>query len=51
MSRLNDLGDVIGKHLEGQAERMKNDMQPGDYIGADGLIYCGVCHEPKQKRF
>ena len=51
MSRLNELGDVIGKHLEGQAERMKNDMQPGDYIGADGLIYCGVCHEPKQKRF
>ena len=51
MSRINDLVSMIGKSLEEQAERMKKDMKPGDYIGEDGLIYCGICHEPKQKRF
>ena len=28
------------------AEREK----PGDYIGEDGLLYCGKCHTPKQVR-
>ena len=23
---------------------------PGDYVGEDGLIYCGKCHTPKQHR-
>lgn len=23
-------------------------MEEGDYIGKDGLIYCGTCHTPKQ---
>ena len=23
---------------------------PGDYTGADGLLYCGKCHTPKQTR-
>ncbi|MDE5770182.1 MAG: ATP-binding protein [Ruminococcus sp.] len=25
-----------------------NPVQDGDYMGSDGLIYCGKCHTPKQ---
>ena len=37
-------------------ETVKNMMQPGertreDYIGEDGLLYCGQCHEPKEAYF
>ena len=26
-------------------------MMEGDYTNEDGIIYCGVCHTPKQKRW
>lgn len=29
---------------------MKTEEAPGDYIGDDGLLYCGKCHTPKQTR-
>lgn len=29
---------------------MKVEEAPGDYTGDDGLLYCGKCHTPKQKR-
>lgn len=37
-------------------ETVKNMMRPGertgkDYIGEDGLLYCGQCHEPKEAYF
>ena len=37
-------------------EAVKNMMQQGertgeDYIGEDGLLYCGQCHEPKEAYF
>lgn len=37
-------------------ETVKIMMQPGertreDYIGEDGLLYCGQCHEPKEAYF
>ena len=25
-------------------------LEPGDYTGADGLLYCGKCRTPKQFR-
>ena len=28
----------------------KPNVNQGDYTGDDGLLYCGVCHEPKQTR-
>lgn len=31
------------------AEQNKH-VNEGDYIGEDGLLYCGKCHTPKQKR-
>ena len=37
-------------------ETVKNLMQPGerteeDYIGEEGLLYCGKCNEPKEAYF
>lgn len=29
---------------------METHEEPGDYVGEDGLLYCGKCHTPKQKR-
>ncbi len=37
-------------------EKMANDsaiaipIEDGDYMGADGLMYCGKCHTRKQSR-
>jgi len=27
-----------------------NPVSPDDYIGSDGLLYCGKCHTPRQER-
>ncbi len=27
---------------------IKPNDRPGDYIGESGLLYCGICHKPKQ---
>ena len=35
--------DIIDKLMETKAEA-------GDYVGEDGLLYCGKCHTPKQMR-
>lgn len=29
---------------------METREEPGDYVGEDGLLYCGKCHTPKQTR-
>jgi len=29
---------------------MEAKEEPGDYVGEDGLLYCGKCHTPKQIR-
>ena len=29
---------------------METHEEPGDYVGEDGLLYCGKCHTPKQTR-
>ena len=31
--------------------RFAPDRRDGDYIGKDGLLHCGVCHEPKEARY
>lgn len=32
------------------AEAFKTEKNSGDYIGEDGLLYCGVCRTKKQTR-
>jgi len=29
---------------------METHEEPGDYVGEDGLLFCGKCHTPKQTR-
>lgn len=41
-----DLGNVIQNIVS--ATREQTEECPDDYIGEDGLIYCGKCHTPKQ---
>ncbi len=31
--------------------RFEPDRRDGDYIGEDGLLHCGVCHEAKEARY
>lgn len=40
------------KAVENVAKRAKKRFKPveGDYLGADGLLYCGKCQTPKQTR-
>lgn len=40
----------FSKLLEGIAARTPIQKCEGDYIGSDGLIYCGKCNTPKQVR-
>lgn len=46
---MNAIGEVFGKILSHPQEDV-NPQMPEDYIGEDGLLYCGVCHEKKQTR-
>ena len=32
------------------AEAFETEQNEGDYIGKDGLLYCGVCRTKKQTR-
>lgn len=32
------------------AEAFKTEKNSGDYIGEDGLLYCGVCRTKKQTK-
>ena len=33
------------------AEAFETEQNEGDYIGKDGLLYCGKCHTPKEAYF
>lgn len=39
-------GDVLNDILSGSVNQMKKDS---DYIGDDGLLYCGKCHTRKER--
>lgn len=42
----------IGELVDGIVAnaKLKNPMENGDYIGDDGLVYCGKCRTPRQTR-
>ena len=44
---MENIGEVINRALNNGD--LHNDL-PGDYIGEDGLLYCGKCRTPKQTR-
>lgn len=45
--------DAIGDMMRGIEKKAKtaNPPEPEDYIGGDGLLYCGKCHTPRQIRY
>lgn len=51
MSGMKDMNSTINGYLAGIEENAKTGVKPGDYIGEDGLLHCGVCHMPKEQRY
>ncbi|MGN1106968.1 MAG: hypothetical protein ACI4RH_09970, partial [Huintestinicola sp.] len=45
---MNELNRVFGKIFDNCEENYGLEPMPDDYIGDDGLIYCGSCHTKKQ---
>jgi DNA replication protein DnaC len=45
---MNELADVFESIAKVAMEA--NKAEEGDYVGEDGLLYCGKCHTPKQCR-
>ena len=48
MAELQSIGDILTGVI-GLAAR-QNPEEPGDYLGDDGILRCGVCGETKRKR-
>ena len=49
---MQEVKEMTSTILDGvfQAAAEQNKPEPGDYIGKDGLIYCGKCNTPKQAK-
>lgn len=46
---MDGIGEAIATALS-HPQNEVNQRRPEDYIGEDGLLYCGVCHRKKQTR-
>lgn len=42
------LKNLAARGIENQRKESEEAGGPPDYIGEDGLLYCGKCHTPKQ---
>lgn len=47
---MNGIASVLVQALSHTQDEI-NPQKEGDYIGKDGLLYCGVCHDKKQFRY
>ena len=45
---MNELNRVFSEIFDNCEENYGLEPMPDDYIGDDGLIYCGSCHTKKQ---
>ena len=50
MSGKNEKSVDLSDFMDELEKKAREKMQPGDYTGADSLVYCGKCHTPKQMR-
>ena len=50
MSEKNEKSVDLSDFMDELEEKAREKMQPGDYTGADSLVYCGKCHTPKKMR-
>ena len=48
MAQKNDIANAILKTIDSYTEANMT-RNENDYVGSDGLLRCGICHEPKQK--
>ena len=48
---MESLGNLAAKALENMGSVDHVPAEPGDYIGDDGLLHCGVCGKVKEHRF
>lgn len=46
---MNGIGEMLSDLLSHPQEEV-NPEAAGDYTGEDGFLYCGVCHQAKQRR-
>lgn len=47
---MNEIGEIAKTAVMDMAAKMKAEGSPGDYVGEDGLLWCGKCHGRKQFR-
>ncbi len=40
-----------GNFMDTVLQMVSTDAEPEDYMGGDGLLYCGKCHKPKEAYF
>lgn len=41
----------LAEVIQARSQEEVNAHSPGDYVGKDGLLHCGVCGQPKQFRY
>lgn len=47
---MEEISKTVSDCMNGLIPSGSPELEDGDYIGQDGLVYCGKCHTPKQKR-
>ena len=47
---MQSIGELISQALGNMGTAEHHQGNPGDYIGADDLLHCGVCGQPKEHR-
>lgn len=47
---MEEISKTVSDCMNGLIPDGSPELEDGDYIGQDGLVYCGKCHTPKQKR-
>ena len=49
-NKVEEISKTVSDCMNGLIPDGSPELEDGDYIGQDGLVYCGKCHTPKQKR-
>ena len=47
---MEEISKTVSNCMNGLIPAGSQELEDGDYIGQDGLVYCGKCNTPRQKR-
>ena len=47
---MEEISKTVSDCMNGLIPDGSPELEDGDYIGQDGLVYCGKCNTPRQKR-